>query len=271
MISIQSNSRKKTKVQSGRTGNLSYVVKSYCLEIEGQKQRLLKEHAIYRQKISYVPQMISANNDTLVLELVPGNTLGDHIQTNGVDLTLLKKVFVAAKSFYSCVEKKRGLPVSATILKYCATLANSGPRQAASRDVDGRSLVRLIRKWSAYLMALVTSALGMVDAFFRPSEYMLGFSHSDFHYNNILVCEADGGIYFIDFEESSCCGNFDVDLVFLLVILETNFDSRHSAEELSELKGLVLSGWFHVFCYRIFRFSVHGNERFKLNRGALFE
>ena len=91
---------------------------------------------------------------------------------------------------------------------------------------------------------------------------MSGFTHGDFHYNNIII-ENEGSVKFIDFENIRYDGFFDFDIMYLYAMLEINIDSE--SEEMKMLKDGInelLRNKFLIKIYFLFRYSISLNNRF---------
>ncbi len=91
-----------------------------------------------------------------------------------------------------------------------------------------------------------------------------GFSHNDFHYNNILFTR-DNKIKLIDFENIKYNGFFEFDILALIVMIEVYVNNEEQLILDKYLNKLFKRNRVLKEIYEIYKKAISLNEKFYLN------
>lgn len=259
------NERKKTTVLFSYLGNEKVVVKSFSDESPlSIKEAFEKERLIYSYRPSCAPIMIRDDPFSITIEYIDGAALGDLAFQGKLTSSQVNKVFHSALNFYLSIVQgpKRGQYDN--FRRYLRVLTYSGPAQNSDVSLKHknrfgskvhRALVRILGRMCEFVSVLE-------NKFFKV-DYLPGLSHSDFHYNNVIV--NDNGCYFIDFERTEFSGFFVFDLLFLLVVLEDVEGHGYKCKLDPELERNMFNSLGKKMIYFTFKLAVSLNNKFKRN------
>jgi len=257
---LQSNERKKTYVlKIYKNGDL-FIAKVIDMDAPVKIKHLFsKELKFYiENRIEYIPKLYEYTDNIMVLEYLDGVTLREYLilnQTNSIMPELLKSIDMFYKEIVFLHQNSNDISFENAYL-YLSTLIFSGPIQM--KEVKKNPISKVINRVLFYILKRkLKTILRRVDVTTLKS----GFSHSDFHFNNIII--DNGMIKFIDFENIEYRGSFDFDILYLAAILENSCSSKIDIVTLEQYINDNFSKYRDLIgILNLYRFAISLNPRF---------
>jgi len=257
---IQVNHKKKTRLIKVEKDNQYYIVKAIAedspLDI---KSKFLVEVEYYRNHHQeYLPNLIECNEQLLILEFIEGKSLRETLIDNSINSKCLSLLIRNIENLY--IDSKKEILNRSNyknVFSHLSNLMQSGPMQ--NKHIKSPLYKALFKK---FILLFLKFKLFWYLYKLKKGDLMSGFTHGDFHYNNIII-ENEGSVKFIDFENIRYDGFFDFDIMYLYAMLEINIDSE--SEEMKMLKDGInelLRNKFLIKIYFLFRYSISLNNRF---------
>ena len=257
---IQVNHKKRTRLIKVEKDNQYYIVKAIAEDSPPDiKSKFLVEVEYYRNHHQeYLPNLIEWNEQLLILEFIEGKSLRETLIDNSFNSNCLELLIRDIENLY-IDSKRENLNRSnfKNVFSHLSNLMQSGPMQ--NKHIKSPFYKVLLKK---FILLFLKFKLLLYLYKLKKEDLMSGFTHGDFHYNNIII-ENEGSVRFIDFENIRHDGFFDFDIMYLYAILEINIDFR--SEEMKVLKvGIdkLLINKCLIKIYRLFRYSISLNNRF---------
>jgi predicted Ser/Thr protein kinase len=259
---IYHNERKHTSISVIEIGGRKCIKKTFSVNSpEVIKQGFEKEKLVYSIAPFFAPKLVKNDKFNIVIEYIEGETLGDLIYRENIKPELLNDVFKSANKFFNSVKLSASQMSFLNLARYLSVLSFSGPVQNKGLEFKKTWFLIKLKRVLLIFLHLFCKIISFVEIKLFRVDYLQGFSHSDFHYNNIVV--KDDKPNFIDFERASFDGFFYYDLIFLLVVLET-VNQANLRQHLSERNKKVLLGSVgKKFVFWVFKFAVQSNKKFR--------
>ena len=270
---LQYNHRKETYVLKIRYHNNFYLLKAYDKNKAPKdiKDKFVVEKEFYEKNkdIDSIPKLISFYENILILEYFSSMSLRDYLIENNNKKYLLENLVKSIENFDKKVYRKKDNIINYdNIFRYVSSLCNSHPFQAKDIKVSfiDRQLNRIINK---LLIVKVKKIINLFDS----KNLTNGFSHNDFHYNNILVT-SDNRIKFIDFENIKYEGFFEFDILAFIVIMAVYVKKKDEQEILDKYleklfqKNKILKNIFYIYNIAISinkKFYIRSNNKYLNN------
>lgn len=262
---VYENDKKSTSLYLAQVNGQRVLIKSFSKNSPVLiKEGFEKEKKVYSLKPYRTPKLIKFDQTSITIEYIDGATLGDLVFKSSLVFQQVNDVFESALLFYESLSQKSEDISYGNLFRYLGVLASSGPIQ--NKNIDVKKLGWLWTKahrLMLHLLGRVCRYISVIERVFFKINYYQGLSHSDFHYNNILVKNSKS--YFIDFERTELKGFFIFDLLFLLVVLEAvdNQDFRIRLND--SLKKELLGSLGKKLTYLTFKYAVLPNRKFRNN------
>ena len=262
------NNKKLTYIYLANFDGEKVLIKSFSKNSPSLiKENFKREKLIYSLKPYGAPKLIKFDESSITLKYIDGVTLGDLAFNSSLGFQQVNDVFQSALLFYKSLSKKskNGKSASYTNLwRYLSVLSNSGPIQNKNIEVKKPSwLWTKAQRSSHYFLGVLCKFFSILERCVFNVNYYQGLSHSDFHYNNILV--KNSRIYFIDFERMEFKGFFIFDLLFLLVVLEAVEMKKFGSKLNKSLQKKLLGSLGKKLIYLSLKWAVLFNKKFKKN------
>jgi len=261
---LQYNYRKNLYVLKIEKDKSFFLLKSYDIDnsLDTVKTKFKTEQGFYRNNSSSsIPKLIYFEKNIIILEYIDSLSLREYLIKREDKRKLLVSLFSSLDKFKATLIDKDSMKNDfSNVYRYISVLCNSHPFQAKNIQISfwDISLNRIIYK---LLLLKIKRILQQYD----NKNLLNGFSHHDFHYNNILVSPNDE-IKFIDFENIKYSGYFDFDVLFLLVLIDIYIEQ--STEEYRILKNyleaLFLKDEVLKQVYEVYKIAVSINKKFFL-------
>ncbi len=258
---LQYNDRKGTFVVKLSKNNKFYVLKGYFENIFMDiKQRFVLEVDFLKQfsKCDIFPNLIMIGDNFLLMDFIDGMVLREYFLKNK-NTDDLMYLFESINKFYLCLKnynnniKLENLNLE-NIYRYLYVLTLSTPFQLkfikfSLKEKFRNKLIYLFLKWKLKYLVKKNKHLNI--------KY-IKFSHNDLHYNNIIMDK--NIVKFIDFENIQFEGSFDIDIIFLLVLIERLEVNNVKLEEY--ICSFVSKNIFYNEVYKVFKTAIKYNKRF---------
>jgi len=215
---LQYNERKKVYVLKIEKNNKYFIFKTYDKNqaIKDIKNKFDIEKDFYQKDIDLLPDLVYCEDNIMILEYIDSISLRDVLVQNILNKQVLNNLLNAIELFKNKIKSNNQDSISNfdNIFRYIPSLCNSHPFQAKGIRINivDRFLNKLITKILIYKTKNLINHISI-------DKLTKGFSHMDFHYNNILVGKSNK-IKFIDFENIRYSGFFEFDILFLIVLIE---------------------------------------------------
>ncbi|MFC6806267.1 oligosaccharide flippase family protein [Methylophaga thalassica] len=224
------------------------------------KSSFERETVIYNLKPLCAPKLYDSCQYSILVEYIDGETLGDILFRGDFTSSNLPLLFRDAITFYKSLGNREGCKNFKNYYRYLRVLSCSGPVQTKELPRKNNFFSRRIRPKVYEVLGFFLSLIIKIEMK-SGINYMAGYSHSDFHYNNII--QNNHGFYFFDFERSELSGNFYFDLIFLLTIIDClKFDNGIDNTSFNAIAAKLLNSRGKRLVFKLFKAAVRKNPRF---------
>lgn len=255
------NDRKITYINKVDAGSYKYLIKGHDINSpKAVKEGFDNEKLIYGRASRYMPQLLNSDDHTISIEYIDGQTLGNMIFTGGLKGELINNIFSSAIDFYKDIKINTNNKSFSNFKRYISVLKSSGPIQNKDLKIESNWFFDKAHYLSLFFLKLICTTCVLSETKLFNVNYYPGFSHSDFHYNNIIIKSETP--FFIDFERSSLSGYFYFDMIFLLVILESVYKEDHRKLLSKDNKNILLGSPGKIIIYLSFKWAVFKNKKF---------
>jgi thiamine kinase-like enzyme len=262
---LQFNERKKVYVLKIEKNNKYFVLKTYDANqsIEAVKQKFDIEKDFYKKDIDLLPDLVYCEDNIMILEYIDSVSLRDILVQNMLNKLVLNNLLNGIELFKNKIKSNNqdGISNFDNIFRYISSLCNSHPFRA--KDIKTSLIDRFLNKLMTKILIYKTKNL--ID-YISVDKLTKGFSHMDFHYNNILVNRSNE-IKFIDFENIKYIGFFEFDILFLIVLIEVYVKSNSEEDRIIKryLNSMFEQNKDLEKIYDIYKTAISINKKFYVN------
>lgn len=261
---LQYNQRKETYVLKIKKDDSCYLLKAYDRDKTPKdiREKFIVEKVFYEKniKIENLPKSIYFNDNILILEYFNSVSLRDYLIQNRNKQIRIKDLIKAIESFDHQLNRNNITTINYdNIFRYISSFCSSHPFQAKDIQVSfiDKQLNRIINK----LLIVNVKRLIKTSDFKNLNG---GFSHNDFHYNNILVTD-DNKIKLIDFENIRYEGFFEFDILALIVMIEVYINNKEQIILDKFLEKLFDKNQLLKDIYKIYKIAISINKKFYID------
>ena len=259
---LQYNQRKSTYVLKVKQKDKYYLLKAYDENKTPQdiKEKFIIEVEFYKKnkEINSIPKLIYFYENILILEYFESESLRNFLIESKNKEDLLKNLINNIKDFSNKIYRNEKEIVSCNnIIRYISAFCNSHPFQAKEIKIS------IIDKYlNIIINRLLVKKIKNITAL--CNNLKIGFSHNDFHYNNVLVVN-NNQIKFIDFENVQYEGCFEFDILALIVMIEVYLNEKEKILINDYLNELFNKNKHIKKIYKIYKIAISINKKFYLN------
>lgn len=220
------------------------------------KSKFKTETEVYLKNLSdHVPNIFLATDSMIITEYIEGKTLREYLNEGNDPYEILEVLGLAIQAFYETNKVESSSHNSFKIVyNNITSLALSGPLQTRNLSF----LNKIINKIILFnLKAQLKRELHRLNL----HNLKQGFSHGDFHYNNIFIT-SDKKIKFIDFENVVYNEYFDFDVLYLLVMIEAKLGLSRNIGIYDNIMPHINEKEDLKTIYNIYKMAVSLNPRF---------
>lgn len=257
---ISENLTKHTSISKVEYEGECFVVKRCSPDSPSNiKSSFSRESAIYELEPECTPNLYDSDKYRLVIEYIDGERVGDILFRGDFTCAAMALLFESAVKFYQSLERTEAEQSFDNYYRYLRVLMRSGPLQTKGIHQKNNFFSKKLRPRVYGLLALLVAIIVKIEIK-SGVDYLGGFSHSDFHYNNVI--HSHKSFYFFDFERSELSGYFAFDLIFLLVLVDCLKSHNNINDSLNLVSMKILDSVGKRLVFKLFKAAVSNNPRF---------